>query len=493
MGRHTLTLAGAIVGIVSSAQLYAQNRTVFETPLKALHHELTIDNASIEIEIGDDREPTLRATATEDDVDLALALEVGQGGLVVRSAVPELATTHLSLSLWASPEQTFSVKGRSLELSIAQTVDRAPPRSRIDGPAEADAPPAGKPPAEQRDETVLIPLRVSVADSSVTIQGVAAAELEATDSDLSVSAGRGLTVIRLDRGSADIRDHLGMLDLDGHNGKFTVANSRARIEFRLEGGSLFAQDGVGAVSGEANEAFVQIQDHQGPTSLRGTDASYEFRGSGGMVTVEGKQLDVIVERSEGPVTLRLSGGSVRGDTWNGNGKVSTADGTTVDLEGVRGQLSLTLEADCSADVSGVGALLQGTIRGSRLTASDISRLAINAESADVDVSYIDTLDRVDATDSQLTLDLREIQGRPALALRRGSRVSVQLPMPCQLRTMGPGSTLGTQVTVYGCEHRTGNQRWGGGAQGVRALDGSRPVLLTVTLSEDSTIEVEGVP
>ena len=153
-------------------------------------------------------------------------------------------------------------------------------------------------------------------------------------------------------------------------------------------------------------------------------------------------------------------------------------------------MNLTLKGDASADLQRILGELRADVAKSSLRVDDVRAVAITANDADITVSAVKKITTLHASFSELDLDLTDTRGQLALRLQQGSRARVRLLTPCQVRTSGPGSGLGNEVTVNGCAYAPLGRRSRTVGRGV---NGQRTVVLSVNMAQGTELEVDGVP
>ena len=124
----------------------------------------------------------------------------------------------------------------------------------------------------------------------------------------------------------------------------------------------------------------------------------------------------------------------------------------------------------------------------RLEVDGARQLQVHATQSEVHLRGIERLNRLQAADSQVDLDLTEIRHDPSLELTGTTEAQVELKIPCYFQ-MDRTQLLSSQVEVNGCglwgeSHRRNRLDR-------RGLDGNRRVVLTARLTEDATLEVDG--
>jgi len=458
---------------------------VLEESLVAPRITVDMVNAAVKVMIGGEVEGEFRARGTTGEVDVASALVVASNGTVTRSN-PEETTERLVLELWLGRSQTLNIAGSDLDVEVhvayqeaAELGDVAEPEEGTEGESSTSGDSDQLSPASN-------PLEIRVDSSQVELSGVVNPSLVITSSNAILDHCSGAAALELEGGTARVADHEGSLDLRGLAAEFTLDTTNGRVTFALAGGGLYARDTQGLLSGQADEATVQIDSQIGPTDLRGTDTSFDLRSGRGGVKLVGAFLDVGVSQWAGSVEARLTGGGVRGDGWRSTASVTATEGAFVEVRDVIGPMTLTLGPETSATVGRVRKGLKAGLDQAYLEASDVKNIDLSGRSSEVVLSGIRKLDKLEAVDSELDLDLRDMHGKQKLVLHRGTRATVELTSPCQVLTTGVGAAGG--AVVNGCEHairRAGRRQ--------STTQGSLAVRLIVALDEDASLMVDGSP
>ena len=115
-----------------------------------------------------------------------------------------------------------------------------------------------------------------------------------------------------------------------------------------------------------------------------------------------------------------------------------------------------------------------------------------ARGAEIIGSRLESLAKVEVTNSQLDLDLQELKHNPNLTLKGSSDARVRLQAPCTVK-MGEARLLSADADVSGCDVNSKSvnirrKRWER-----RGLSGQRRTILNVKLLQGSTLQVDGVP
>lgn len=446
--------------------------TVFELPAEwplgadsQLHFELA--NAELRFTGRADGLPVLSARVAEAATGAGLEIDSGGGTLTVRRAGGESAPApRLRLDVFLGPGSTVRIAGRELAI-------------RVDGDLPADA---GRP-------VFVLLLEASEAELS----GVRTPRIESAGGTVRLAGGDGPLDLTLDGGSAEVRDHRGDLELVARGADVLVADQEGRLDVDLDGGRLDVVGGAGPCGGAARGADLLFDDRGGPAELEARDGTLEARAAGverSQWTVTGEGLDVVMGEIRGAVAVELVGGRFEGSGLRGDLRATlTGAGARCELRQVAGSLELALTGGAGGWIRDLSGDLRAELTDAVLDASGVGRLALTGTRAVVSVLGVERLQHLELAASDLTLDLRGVQGAPALTLSRAGRGRVQLTAPCVVQLADTEGWAEAAVAVSGCELRSPDQRQT--LRQDRLKYGDAPDRLTVTVSRDSVLEVHG--
>jgi hypothetical protein len=474
----TRWLCSLVAATTLVAAAGAQEQPVYEVPLLSRHVTVDLVNARVEAVVGEVEEGLLWFSAISEGVDAGSAVAVAGDGRVTRTA-PEAAGERLLLELQLTAEQSLSVLGADLELSV---LDRTAADRREAEASGAET--AGSAPAEPQAGPVV---EVHVEDSEVQLAGlVGSGAVAAAASHVSVDGCTGVYSFELEGGSARVFDHDGPLSLLGQGAEANLEATRGALSFEIVGGGVYTRDATGTVTGTATDATVHLDHHTGSADLSGRNTSLDLRECQGTLTVGGEELNLWIDGWNGAVNLTLRGGSVSGSVWRRAVTAVMTDGASLDADGLMGPVTLELERDTSATVRSVRNGLKATVAEAFLEAHEVNKLNVTARRGTVVASGVRTLERMVADASELELDLRSVRGKPRVQLGAGTNASIELTSPCLVKTEGAGAADNAIVT--GCEHSMLR-----GRRRRPMLEGKLNVRLVVALSEEDSLTVSGSP
>ena len=513
----------------------APAQETFEVPadleLQDVPLVIDLDVASLEIVLDPNATPTLRALSAPasgapaagapDAPRPALAVS-SDGGIMVVRRVPDEAgeatavSPRLILELVHHPASRLQVFGSELDIVVtgqrAELEDTRADEDEAevgdqndeddvdedeDGDDEDDDEEDGD---EQEAGAAAVALFdpedphrrfFDLAASDIDLIGVEGTSVRAVESYLHATGTRGRLTLAFESGTADITGHRGTLELTSLDSEITLSESVGRVASAITGGSLIAKGGSGQLNGRFIDALLRVEGWRaGRFVVAGIGATVEARGFAGVrLELRGDGLDVALDDLQGHLLAELAGGSFTAGQVAGPFEVKARDGAELSIDGVQGQPTLTLE-NSSARLVDVAGTLKVNVRGGRLDVDGAQRLDLAAANADVVAGRFKRLIKADLTDSRVDLDLWELASQPRLSLRGATEARVRLRTPCTVK-LGEVDLLAGRADVTGCElhsqslRRTRQER--------RGVSGNRRIVLTATLSEDSTLEVEGAP
>ena len=474
-----------VAGVFASLLLVTGNlgAQVFELPAEiALDADaLTFDLADAELSIEvRQAEPILRARVAEDDGGSARLEVSGVDGALTVSRPVDDEPTRLSIEAVIAPGQRLRLDGRRLTVIL----DHLPA-----GPADPPAPGA---PSAAGKAAVRGSFQLSLESSEADLTGLRDPVLDLTSTAVWLTGTGGNLDLTLRGGSAEIRGHRGSLKLAASDAEVAIEDLRGPLTPRLVGGSLTVTGSRGNLDATLDNALLRLDGWRGAVQLRGTGATLEARAAGDAKTpwkIEGRGLRLVLEGVSGPVTATLDGGSFEGRGLRSKIVAVANNGARLDLAELAGSLRLNLTGGAEARVSDVGGALASELEDAFLEADGVGQLALTAARSRVVARRVRHLTRLEATDSELDLDLEAIRS-PFLKLLGTSRASVRLTTPCLVQLQGPAAMVDRQVRLTGCDLLVPGQRLRGKQTFLRY--GDHPLTtLKAQVSEDASLEVEG--
>jgi hypothetical protein len=483
-----------LVTAATAATMTASGATQLpaELPLEAQALALELDNAKLEIVLEEGAEGWLHAAALSEGVDHGEVLDLRRDGgqlTIARVDSSPAADPRLALRLRLDPVQQLSIRGRELVV----TVTHEQPQEG-DGAQDLEEPAELELPAEQGEDTGDDPgtsLRLSVEGSQVTLIGVGETSVRAVRSSVRLDNCHEALTLVLEGGAAQIHDHRGPLQLDGEQGEFTVVRNRGQMNVKLDGGGLQSNFGRGALTAHVEDAYVGLERWGGRLSVKGHASTIDaYTTTSKRAALEGQDLNITIESWNGPLNARLTGGGLTGNGVRGKAIVNARAWTSVELQNLKGSLSLNLRDDSSAELVRIIGSLKADVTDSTIQIDTVQNLHLGATSSRVDIAGVRKLTQLTVKACEANIDLTGLSGKPTIALQAQSRAWVRLSTPCSVRTSGPGSALGNQVRISGCDYRARGRTM---PRPIRGVDGQRTVQLTVSMAADAELEVEGAP
>ena len=335
-------------------------------------------------------------------------------------------------------------------------------------------------------------IRVSLNVDRSNVQVLAAQDLEirAIDSYLNTISSRGSLTLHLQGGTAEIEEHEGMLAVNSRGSEIWLAETSGNLVLAIDGGSLVARRGAGRCEGAVVAGSARLEEWRGAVDLAVDEATFEMLAStGASVKLEGERPQVLLEGLHGRVELNLTGGRVSGADLVGGWRITARDEAEITLDRLRGSVGLKLENGVTARVSEVSGPVQAEMVDSWLEMQNVQILQLSADRCEISATGIEYLNKVEVASSRLDLDLSTVLRNPRLKLSEGSEAKVTLKSPCGVRL--ESNEAFAPVDVTGCQLHTESQIRPRSNR--RGIDGNRLVTLVAALSEDSSLEVEGLP
>lgn len=445
-----------------------------ELALDAAAVTLELGNAELAIVVDPAAEPVLRARRMTDDGSGGERLEARRenGALTLRRPT-DGGKSRLRIDVVVGPGHQLEVRGADLALTIEDQED-------------------SKDPAAGARHAVF---RLALQGSQADLSGLRDADVTAAASSLWLDGTRGSLTLKLDAGSAQVRGHLGKLRLEAADARVALIDFRGNVAPDLHGGSLEVKDGDGFCAGKVDEGVVLFENWRGRVAITGSRTTLEARSPDRLQSewkLDGSDLGVTLEQLDGTVDLGLRGGTFSGADLHGKLVVKGGRGAQVELTELDGNAELALAGGASARIAGVSGLLKADVRDGSLQADRVRNLALDGARSEIVVGQVERVSRLEVSDGKLSLDLAAIRQNPTLQLAGEARAEVWLPQPCVVHPEGPPALIDSSVEVSGCELRIPGQPLRPSRS--RLIYGDRrPLVLTVKMSEDVTLEVTGQP
>ncbi len=327
--------------------------------------------------------------------------------------------------------------------------------------------------------------------SNVHLVGLEGAIVDTFESYLRADRTTGILRLRMQGGSAEIVGHRGPMELSAHQAEIWLEEPESKLTFSLEGGTLNSTGGEGRIEGKVRDAFVRFEGWTGPNTLEASEASLEvISATEANLQISGAHLAVVVENIQGQVETRLLGGTLTGRDLVGHVKITARSDAEVELEGIKGPVSLSLESGAGVKIIDAEGIVQGNVHDARLDVDGASYLKLSGLRAEVSLSRLDRIQQLELTDSRLEADLSGLRHDPLLTLRGTSEASVQIEAPCGVKLEKTSEDPLARVDVSGCMMH--GQSQGRVVFGRRGLEGNRQMMLKLALSPGSTVDVEGL-
>ncbi len=412
--------------------------------------------------------PTLRARLVAEGEQASLEAISSGGSLTVRRADAEGdgEVPRLRLDVALGPGRKVRIAGSGLMVRAKDTLPDGAGRNSV---------------------------RLEVESSTAQLSGVRVSEIEATASSVRLTGTEGALVATLTGGSMQLQGHHGDLELTASEADVVVVDHLGKIMPRLDGGSMEVTGGEGSFIGTASAAHLAFAGWHGGVELHARDTSLDARESefGDRWQIEGSELELVLERISGTIVANLEGGSLSGEELNATLELTALAGARLELVGIHGSLWVELSDQAEGWFNRVKGTFDAQVSDSRLEADEIDQLTLVGDRADVSVRQIAEQAEVELTESELDLDLRGIRRRPSLDLKGVGYARVQLQEPCIVQLAGEAASLDTAINVTSCQLQTQGEVPTDARE--RPRGGVRSTTLTVKMSPEAVLEVEGVP
>ena len=465
---------------------------------------VALDKASLYVVIVPDGQAGLRITPVDGRRDGGVVLE--SDGRTVSVKRQTSYQGRITLELRMTGDQQLQLVGRDLEVEAEGSsewlagyfADSRATRSR----ERREAARARRTQREGASRQLPELMQLELVSSSLRLHHLANFVVVATDSNVHFRS-TGPARVTSTAGTLTSLGHRGALELHSSQAEVKLENTVGRVRATVTGGSLDVIGGRGDFVGSLNSATVRLSDRVGRSTLTGKGSYIEvlsasrgqaFGGGEAEVSIAGDRLEIVVGDYRGAFTSDLTGrSSLLARAMTGSIEVRADGESSVQLEQHEGAAQLGLSAGSEGLVVGLVGTLSAQISESTLEVVDVLGLDLVARAAGITVREVKRTFGVDALDSNLELDLRELSGDPRISLSGESHVQVLAALPCQVGSGDPNVPLAdwtrSQLEVTGCEvHATGvsSRRRPG-------LEGRLPILIQAALSERSVLVVSGVP
>ncbi|MEM7349931.1 MAG: hypothetical protein AAF657_03940 [Acidobacteriota bacterium] len=491
---------------------------VFELPVELELVEgpvaLELHDAVLDIVLRPGEVSVLWARPLTADKPVVADLEVLDDGgelLVRRPPVAEGPVQRLQVELVIDPRWPLQVTGTELDIAVDAGADSGDDEDEEDDEVEEedeeddedeendedfdneedevpDREREGRVPATMQD---LVPI-LAVEKSSLNLVGLRGARVEAVDSFVRVERGTGTLRLQLTGGTTEVDDYQGILELSARDSEIWLDETRGNVNLSVQGGSLVLRRGIGRCDGEVDDAQVQLETWRGPVDLQARGSTIEARSTvASPFKLGGEDLVVTLQDTRGSLEFNLRGGTVSSNGTQGQLRLEVSEDAEVAFDALRGSVVANLRAGAVGRFVGVNGLVRAEVHGSRFEVQGAQRLQLQASQADLTLSDLQQIAFSELTDTRLDLDLTTIRHpNPTLILEGRSEARVRLKSPCSVEIEGAEGSF-VDADVSGClVHTERRARQGTNSRG---LDGNFRVVLKAKISDESTLEVEGVP
>jgi hypothetical protein len=491
-----LVVACAVYFAAPEAEAQQQAALPLSASFSSPRVELELTDARVRITVGAEGTPHIDARVEPGGSTTDVRLEVDHTpGSVTRIRRPDADGPQptITVDLELSVDQVLSVAGARLELEIS-----GPPPDPEVLPPDQDPSPAA-PTAKDSTSTAERPpeksespnTTVVVTDSQVTARNLGALSLTATGGMVDLSTSVGSSELRLDGSAAFLHRMRGSAVIEAFDSETTIEDAEGGVVINLDGGALTVNRSTSAIRGEFYGADVSIVTASGALQLSGSDSSIRVTDvTRAQTRISGDELRVALNDVGGPVHLALNGGSLGADVVEGRVDLQLTARAEAEIGDIRGDLAAVLSDGVRAEIDGVTGHTRVQLQYGELDLSDLKSLDLATQGGLVTGRGIRSIQRLEATDSDLELLLDDVNGRPKIDLRGTTDARVQLSTPCRVVAKLPESPFGDHLRVSGCDFDFDGTSKRSLRRGV---DGRAPVVLEATLDENASLRVDGRP
>lgn len=376
---------------------------------------------------------------------------------------PARTRPRLEIALWVAADQPLRLLGKDLEVILrGERLDRLaardfgddedqPGRDRVgsedDGNSAdtADTPVSRQTtPTERHDPEPPFAIELGVSSSTVDITGVADAALALSASRLRAEGTRGALTIVAEAGSeSEVLQHDGNIELLASSSDSVIVGASGTLELDLTQSNLLVREGNGSMQGQARSALVVIEQWRGPTTIESTETTFELRATESRTKLTGSALRVTGEAGLGAIEINSTqGGNVVLRDWVGRTTITQKGDGSFESTSLRGPLLLDLREGMRATVTASGSLVQATLRDAEIEVAGAQVLKVNSERSVLRATQIRRLERIDATATELDLDLRDVQSIGPLHADGASVLRLAMREPCRVVISGGASEDG---------------------------------------------------
>ncbi len=492
-----LSLLLALATGTASAQEIFEVPIELELPVASLVFGL--DSAILDVVIEDGAVPVLRAFGgTEGAAGAEFAIT--DSGTVLTVHRPEDLSEpipRLRFELTFPLGHPLDIKGLDLDVTVAA---RAVVSTGFEDDDEDDRGDSEDDEADGEGDSVAQPVAVApshllsltITDSNADLSGISSANLNVTRSFVHTADTRGHLALALEGTTFEAEGHQGAVDLSSRDSEVALDEVIGQVQPALIGGSLTVRGGAGVIKGQFDDALLRVDRRKGQITIAGSGATIEGLDLiGSRVDIKGGGHDLRLDDVRGSVLADMTGGSISVGQLRGATTITARDGTEISLENVVGNPKLNL-FDCSTTLIDVTGQASVEVRRGRLELDEVQRLSLVASGAEIIGSGLEGLTKLEATNSQLDLDLQKVKQNPSLTLRGSTSARVRLQAPCTVK-MGEARLLSAGANVNGCDVNSKAVNVRRKRFERRGLSGQRRTILNVKMVQGSTLDVEGVP
>lgn len=469
-----------------------------EVPLSTPRLDLELSNTHVEIHLTRDEESRISARPRELSETAALWLELDRSQpQTTRLSRPDMnvGTPWIIVEIFLSPDQVFSVIGSSIDLTVEGTENCPMDETSTDALAGSSQTPiaARSSPKTKREKLEEAPpmLSVDVSDSSVQVRCLPNLELTAERGTINIRDLDGPVALELTDAFVQVQEHHGKLTVHGHGSDLTIADSDGSVSIDVVGGSVNVTQSNVPITGKVSGSTVDLSDVTGSIRLAGNDSSIRISSSRETrIDISGSDNGVSVDGVTGHVHASLQGGSFDGNEIGARVDLQLSHDAEGDLRGIAGDVAATVTEGSFMRISDVTGHCRLQVVDGHLDVSQLKSLEIDADGSTIEGRDIPKLSKFVLNESNATLSLPELKGRPEIVISDDSFVDLEIPTPCSVEPISSGPFVLDQVEISGCQLVLPNMRQKQMAVGV---DGKAPVHLRVRLDQSSRLEVDGKP
>lgn len=476
-------LVHVIGSVILATGAAAQQAPLGEIDLPAGPLVVDLSDAVVRIVSTDDTDPVMRWRPVRPGAPGSAEVAAFQDGAAIVIARPRLAEgeipARIRLDITAAAGFSLAIRGEDIDLELDNAIPERPEVLETEPPTTPPIPPP--------------PIELGLVSSEISMTGVGptTGALEASVAEISGSNGNHDLTVHHSR--VRVVEHIGAVTIAGDGADVIIEDTNGPVSVKSRGGSLDLRSTRGRLKIELNDADLQILESIASGLIALTETNGDIRDARFQsINLKTEMSHVATSGCTGDHTIDVAGGSLTADLGSGAITGTARDGAQIDLTDHRGNITLNLQPDASADLRSIDGDANLTSHQAEVAVDGVKSLTIVLNDSYATLNGVEKLASFQATRSEVELDLSTCRDRKLeIAARADSMVRVQIKVPCRVRAQGVSSSLASQVDVSGCELQLGQGRWA--TKTVRGIDGQLPIMLVAQVADTAELVVDGRP